>query len=85
MHLYKIKRKGKEGKPAANQRLFNSKRKVRDLTVVADVAAEVTIERRVTIRKLAQAHCVLTKTIQATLHEHLTVLEVFKMGPYAFD
>jgi hypothetical protein len=38
LQLYEIIKKVKEGKLAANQRLFNSKRKLQDLTFVADVA-----------------------------------------------
>jgi hypothetical protein len=49
MQLYEIIKKVKEGKPAADQRLFNSKRKVQDPTFIADVAAQVASDRRVTI------------------------------------
>jgi hypothetical protein len=37
--LNEILRKVKEGKPAADQRLFNGKRRIRDPTFVADIAA----------------------------------------------
>jgi hypothetical protein len=37
-HLYKIIRKVKVWKPAAYQRLFNAKRRIRDPTFIADVA-----------------------------------------------
>ncbi len=69
--LYEIIRKVKEGKPTANQRLFKSKRRIRDTTFVANVIAQVANDKRVTVCKLAQAHGVSTKTIQATLHEDL--------------
>jgi hypothetical protein len=71
MQLYKIIRKVKEGKLAANQRLSNGKRKVRDPTFVTDVTAKVASNRYVTIRKLAQTHGILTKMIHATLHGDL--------------
>jgi hypothetical protein len=59
------------GKPAADQRLFNGKRKVRFSTFIADVAAKVTSDKFVTIRKLVLAHGVSTKTIYATLYKDL--------------
>jgi hypothetical protein len=69
--LYEIIRKGKEGKPVADQRIFNSKCRIRDPTFITDVAAQVANDRRVTVRKLVEAHGVSTRTIQATLHEDL--------------
>jgi hypothetical protein len=39
MQLYEIIRKVKEGKQAADQRIFNSKRRIRNPTFIADVAA----------------------------------------------
>jgi hypothetical protein len=61
----------KEEKLAADQRIFNGKRRIRDPTFVADVEAHVANDRRVTIRRLAEAHGVLTRMIHATLHEDL--------------
>ncbi len=69
--LYEIIRKVKEGKPAADQRLFNGKRRIRNPTFIADVAAQVANDRRVTVRKLVEAHGMSTRTIHATLHDDL--------------
>ncbi len=69
--LYEIIRKVKEGKPAADQRLFNGKRRIGDPTFIADIAARVADDRRVTVRKLAEAHGVSTRTIHTTLHDDL--------------
>jgi hypothetical protein len=64
-------RKVKKGKPAADQRIFNGKCRIRDPTFVTDFAAQVTNDRHVTVQKLAEAHGVSTRTIHATLHEDL--------------
>jgi soluble P-type ATPase len=69
--LYEIIRKVKEGKPAADQRLFNCKCRIRDPTVIANIAAQVAHDRRVTVRRLAEAYGVSTRTIHATLHDDL--------------
>jgi hypothetical protein len=69
--LYEIIFKVKEGKPAADQRLFNDKCRIRDPTFIADIVAQVADHRRVTVRKLAEAHGMLTRTIHATLHDDL--------------
>ncbi len=70
LQLYKIIRKIKKGKPVANQRLFYGKTRICDpIFFIAGVAAQVANDRRVTICKLAQAHGVSTKTINATLHK----------------
>jgi hypothetical protein len=69
--LYEIIRKVKKGKPAANQRLFNGKRRIRDPTFIADIATQVADDRRVTVQRLAEAHGVSTRTIHATLHDDL--------------
>jgi histone-lysine N-methyltransferase SETMAR len=69
--LYDIMKKVKEGKPAADQRGFNTKRKIRNSAFVAEIAAEIESDRRVTVRKLARAHGVSTRTIHATLHGDL--------------
>jgi hypothetical protein len=69
-------RKVREGKLADDQRLFNSKRKPKVLTFIADITAKVTSDRHVTVGKLAQAHGLLTKTIHATLHKDLNCLSL---------
>jgi hypothetical protein len=69
--LYDIIRKLKEGKPVADQRVFNGKLRISDQTFVTDVATQGANDRRVTVRKLAEAHDVSTKTILASLHEDL--------------
>jgi hypothetical protein len=51
-----------------DQRGFNIKRRIRNLSFVADIATEVESDRRVTVRKLARIHGVSTRTIHATLH-----------------
>jgi hypothetical protein len=75
MQLYKNIRKVKEGEPAVDQRLFNGERKVKDPTFDTDIAAKVTRVRHVTIRKCAQAHNVLTKTIHDTVYEDLNLFK----------
>ncbi len=47
--LNEIIRKVKEGKPAADQRLFNGKCRIRDPSFIADIAAQVADDRRVTV------------------------------------
>ncbi len=69
--LYEIICKVKERKLAANQRILNGKRRIRDPTFVIDVAAQVANDRRVTVRRIAEAHGVSTRTIHATLHKDL--------------
>jgi hypothetical protein len=66
-------KKVKEGKLAVDQRGFNTKRRIRNSAFVADIAAEVKSDRRVTVRKLARVHGVLTRTIHATLHDDLNL------------
>jgi hypothetical protein len=73
MQLYEIIKKGTEGKFSSEQRPFNGKRKIWDLTFVTNVTAEVATDRHVTVPKLAQAHGVSTKTIHAILHEDLNL------------
>jgi hypothetical protein len=69
MRLYGIIRKVKEEKHVSDQRLFNSKRKVRDKTFITKVASD----KGGAIRKPAQPHGVSTKKIYATLHENLSL------------
>ncbi len=71
--IYDIMKKIKEGKPAADKRGFNTKKRIRNLAFIADIAAEVESDRRVTVRKLARIHGVLTRTIHATLHDDLNL------------
>ncbi len=66
-------KKVKEGKSAANQRFFNGNMKVREPAFVTGTAAEVSRNRSVTVRKLAQAYGVSTETIHATLHKDLNL------------
>jgi hypothetical protein len=47
--LYEIICKVKEGKLAADQRLLNGKHRIRDPTFIADIAAQVADDRRVTV------------------------------------
>jgi hypothetical protein len=67
MRLYGIIRKVEEEKQVSDQRLFNSKRKVRDTTFITKVASD----KGGATRKLAQPHGVSTKKIHATLHENV--------------
>jgi hypothetical protein len=71
MQMYKIIRKVKEWKPAADQRLFYGKRRIRNPIFIAYDATQVANDGHVTIRKLAETHGVSTKTIHTTLHEDL--------------
>jgi hypothetical protein len=48
IQIYDIMKKVKEGKPAADQRGFNSKRRIRNSAFIADIAMEVESDRRVT-------------------------------------
>ncbi len=71
--IYDIMKKVKEGKPATDQRGFNTKRRIRNSAFVANIAAEMESDRHVTVRKLARIHGVSTRTIHATLHDGLNV------------
>jgi hypothetical protein len=71
--IYDIMKKVKEGKPAAPQRGFNTKRRIRNLAFIADIAMEVESDRHVTVRKLVRVHGVSTRTIHATLHDDLNL------------
>ncbi len=66
-------KKVKEGKLAADQRSFNTNRHVRNLPLVAKIATELKIDRHVTVKKLARAHGMSTKTIHATLQKGLNL------------
>jgi hypothetical protein len=67
--------KSKEGKPAADQRGFNTKRRIRNLVFITNIAAEVESDRCVTERKLVRIHGMSTTTIHSTLHDNLTFLK----------
>jgi hypothetical protein len=71
--IYDIMKKVKEGKTAADQRGFITKRRFRNSAFVTDITAEVESDSRVTVRKLARIHGVLTRTIHATLHVNLNL------------
>ncbi len=62
--IYDILKKFKDGKPGADQRHLNS---------ITDVAADVEIDRRVTLNKLARAHGVSKRTINLTLRHDLNL------------
>ncbi len=69
--MYEIIRAVKGGKATQDQRQNNERRKVRSPDFVAEIAAEVDEDRRITIRKLAAGQGVCMRTIQLTLHEDL--------------
>jgi hypothetical protein len=71
--IYDILKKVKDGKPAADQRHLNFKRKKRSPAFIADVAADIEIDRRVTLNKLARAHGVSKRTINLTLRHDLNL------------
>jgi hypothetical protein len=66
-------KKVKEGKPTADQRGFNTKRRIRNSAFVANIAAEVESDRQVTVRKLSRIHGVSTRTIHETQHDDLNL------------
>jgi hypothetical protein len=63
-----IMKRVKEGKPAADQRGFNTKRRIRNSAFVV-----VESDRCVTVKKLVRIHGVLTRTIHAKLHDNLNL------------
>jgi hypothetical protein len=69
--IYEIIRAVKEGKVTEDQRQNNGRRKVRSPDFIAEIAAEVEDDRRITIQKLTATHGVCKRTIQLTLHEDL--------------
>ncbi len=71
--IYDIMKKVKEGKPAADQRGFNTKRRIRNSAFVAGIAAKVESDRRVTVKRLTRIHGVSTRTIHATLLDDLNL------------
>jgi hypothetical protein len=71
--IYDIMKTVKEGKPTADQRGFNTKRRIRNSAFVTDIAAEVESNRRVTVRKLARNHGMSTRTIHEMLHGDLNL------------
>jgi hypothetical protein len=66
--IYDIMKEMKEGKLVVDQRGFKMKRLFGNLAFVAEIAAEVESDRRVTVRKLTGTHGVSTKTIYYMLH-----------------
>ncbi len=71
--IYDILKKVKDGKPAADQRHLTSKRKKRTATFIADIAADVESDRRVTLNKLASAYGVSKRTINLTMRHDLNL------------
>jgi hypothetical protein len=71
--IYAIIKNVKEGKLTTDQRKLNSKRKVRTLVFIADVAANIKKDRCVTVRRLALAHGVSKNTIHNMLHQDLNL------------
>jgi hypothetical protein len=49
-------KKVKEGKPVADQRGFNTKRRIRNSAFIANITVEVGSERHVTAGKLMRVH-----------------------------
>jgi hypothetical protein len=71
--IYDILKKVKEGKPAADQRRLNSKRKKRTPAFITNVAANIENDRPVTLNKLDRAHGVSKGTIKLTLRHDLNL------------
>ena len=69
--IYLIIKKVKEGGDATDQRGKHREKSRRDATLIADIAAEVEKDGRVTIRKLAEGHGVSNDTIHKILHDDL--------------
>jgi hypothetical protein len=63
----------KEGKPTTDQRKLNGRRKIRNPTFIADVAADIEKDQCVTVRRLALAHSVSKNTIHSMLKEDLNL------------
>ncbi len=63
-----------------DQRGFNTKRYIRNSVFVTYIAAEVESGRCVTVRKLARAQGMLTKTIHVTLRKDLNHKKCQKDG-----
>ncbi len=62
-----------KGKSDADQRHLNSKRKKRMPAFIVDVTVDIENDRRVTLKKLTQAHGVLKRTINLTLRHDLNL------------
>jgi hypothetical protein len=71
--IYDTLKKLKDGKPRADQRHLNSKQKKRTPAFITDVAANIEIDRRVTLNKVARAHGVSKRTINLTLRHDLNL------------
>jgi hypothetical protein len=78
--IYMMTNKVKEGKLVVDQRGFNIKRHIRNSVFVTYITAEVESSRCVTVRKLARAQGMLTKTIHATLCKDLNRQKCQKDG-----
>jgi hypothetical protein len=63
------------------ERQSNRKRKVRSPDIVTEIAAEVEIDRRTTIQRLAAAHGVCMRTIQLTYTRTWTCQRSLQGGP----
>jgi hypothetical protein len=73
IYSYDIIKKVKKGKPVAEQRGFNMKRRIKNSVFVTNITAAVESDWCATIRKLARAHGMSTKTIHATLPKDLNL------------
>ncbi len=71
--IYAIIKNVKEGKPTTDQQKLNGKRKVWNLVVFANVAADIKKDWRLMVRRLALAHGVSENTIHNTLHQDLNL------------
>jgi hypothetical protein len=71
--IYAIIKNVKEGKPTTDPWKLNDRRKIRNLTFIADVAANIEKDRRVTVRRLALAHGVSKNTIHSMLQQDLNL------------
>ncbi len=66
----------KEGKPTTDQRKLNGRGKIRNPAFIADVAADIEKDQRVTVRRLALAHGVsknMIHMIHSTLKEDMNL------------
>jgi histone-lysine N-methyltransferase SETMAR len=71
--IYEIIKQVKKGKLTADQRKFNGRRKVRQPAFIADVAATIKENRRLSVRKLASTYGVSNNTIHNTLQKDLNL------------
>jgi predicted nucleotidyltransferase len=71
--IYAIIKNVKEGKLTTDQWKLNDRRKIRNLTFIADVTANIEKDQRVTVRRLALAHGVSKNTIHSMLQQDLNL------------